>query len=168
MRGTPWALRNPQAGVAAVLVAVVGVTLAVLAITGRIPAGQSSPPAAAPPQYPLPGDNSFLVREQGMPDGSIVHVGQSFPRSWVVKNIGNVVWQGRFLKAFGDTTTLCEVPEQVPIPRTAPGETVEIPVTVTAKTEGTCHVVWKMVDDKGQLFFPNQLRPVFFEVRVQR
>lgn len=155
------ALKSRQAGFAAVGVALIGATIAVFAISGF-----KSQPSARPPQYPLAGDNSVLVDELGIKDGTTVHIGEPFERRFVLQNTGNLAWDRRYLKTFGDTRQVCEVPEQVAIPHTDPGQRAEIPVKGVARAPGTCHVVWKMVDDNGQLFFPKQLRPVFFSITV--
>lgn len=166
------------AGMIAVLVAVLGaITLvAVLSSGGTTPAATTE--AAPLPQggrYPIPGDSSAPGStpdgsdlDVTIPDGTVVRVDEPFVKTWRIRNNGSIRWENRYLQSFGDTTHMCESVERVRIPRTEPGEVVDVSLRVVPKHEGTCHVPWKMVDERGELVFPTQLRAVFYQVRVIR
>lgn len=123
------------------------------------------------PQRPIPGDNSLMVGENLL-DGSQVQAGRSFVKTWDLRNAGDVPWSGRYLEQAGPPIgdSACTAPKRVWIPDVRPGDTVRVAVPVNAGDEpGRCKIAWKMVDESGRLFFPeNALHPVFFDWRVVR
>jgi transcriptional regulator with XRE-family HTH domain len=106
--------------------------------------------------YPLDGDEAQFVSESP-PDGVTVPCKARFIKTWTIRNSGTVPWQGRRLRRIGPTTgpwTLTS-PRFVPIPDTAPGESVEISVPLRAPQMETAAVAqWKMVDVDDLLYFP--------------
>ena len=78
-------------------------------------------------------------------------------KTWRIQNAGHTHWKGRYLKRMTPHyELLCSSPAMVPIPETAPGETVDISVTFkTPHLAGSCRTDWKMSDSRGNLFFPN-------------
>lgn len=123
------------------------------------------------PQRPIPGDNSLMVGEN-LHDGSQVQAGRSFVKTWDLRNAGDVPWSGRYLEQAGPPIgdSACTAPKRVWIPDVQPGDTVRVAVPVNAGHEpGRCKIAWKMVDESGRLFFPeNALHPVFFDWQVVR
>jgi hypothetical protein len=163
---------KPLSGVVAAIAvaAVIGVILAISAMTGQVGQPASDKKPANTPAYPVPGDDSTfggdgLPGDVTFPDGSAVRVGETFRKTWRLKNAGTVRWQNRQLRQFGGTTDLCESPAGVPIPTVEPGALVEVTVPVTPKAAGVCKVVWKIVDENGNLVLPNR-KGVFYEVNV--
>ncbi|GAB2666524.1 hypothetical protein GCM10027271_27390 [Saccharopolyspora gloriosae] len=121
------------------------------------------------PERPIPSDASLMVRET-IEDGTPIAAGTSFVKSWEMMNVGRVPWTGRYLEQTGERIgdAECTAPERVWIRDTPPGERVWITVPVLAGDKtGQCKLPWKMVDENGDLFFPDQaLRPVFFDITV--
>jgi hypothetical protein len=100
------------------------------------------------------------------PDGTKVPEGQSFIKKWEVKNIGSVPWIGRYLEPDGKVTGACTYPSRVPVPATYPGKTAIISVPVVASsTPQVCFVTWKMVNEAGDLYFPNE-EGMWFNVTI--
>ncbi|MBO3742154.1 NBR1-Ig-like domain-containing protein [Actinoplanes flavus] len=109
-------------------------------------------------------DDSRFEGDITYPDGTLVPPNSSFTKVWRLRNTGTVVWANRFLARANEQP--CEAPALVPIPQTAPGETVDISVEVrTPGTAGPCKIFWKMADEQGRTFFPLK-RPIFLDVRV--
>lgn len=123
------------------------------------------------PQRPIPGDNSLMV-DENLLDGTQVQAGRSFVKTWDLRNAGDVPWSGRYLEQAGPPIgdSACTAPKRVWIPDVQPGHTVRVAVPVNAGDEpGRCKIAWKMVDESGRLFFPeNALHPVFFDWQVVR
>ncbi|MEU6130390.1 NBR1-Ig-like domain-containing protein [Saccharopolyspora sp. NPDC047091] len=121
------------------------------------------------PERPIPGDASVMLGET-VPDDTPIPAGTSFVKSWDIKNVGRVPWTGRYLEQTGERVgdAECTAPQRVWIRDTPAGEQVRITVPVVAgEKTGQCKIAWKMVDEHGELFFPDQaLRPVFFDIRV--
>lgn len=165
-RGRPIAL----AAVCAVL-AVAGTVLFLAVPLGghskvKVEAVSPSPEPTTPR---IPGDMSQFVADVTIPDGTVVHLGERFVKTWEILNSGTAEWHGRYLArgAFPADNGTCETPAKVPIPDTAPGKHVRVSVPVTApSTAGSCWVGWKMVDGEGTAFLPGA-RPVYFVVNVR-
>ncbi|WP_106396592.1 NBR1-Ig-like domain-containing protein [Actinocorallia populi] len=123
------------------------------------PAGR---PPAARPSFEV--DDSVFEGDITYPDGTLVRQGEEFEKVWRIRNAGTVEWEGRFLMRANDA--ICAAPDRVEIPRTRPGESVDIRVRVrTPKESGSCRIYWKMVDRQGRTLFPGK-RPIFLDVRV--
>jgi len=124
------------------------------------PPAQNKEPAMVPASgAPLAaGDNDDFVTDVTIPDGTIVHTGQRFMKTWEIRNTGQVPWAGRYLTRVGaQGPGLCSSPSQVPIPETMPNHNVQISVSLTAPTlPGSCRVDWKMTDVASTPFFPNK------------
>ncbi|QFU86254.1 NBR1-Ig-like domain-containing protein [Amycolatopsis sp. YIM 10] len=152
----------PVAGVAAVV--------AVLLAGGLVLVfGQEDQPDQAMPAAPMvDGDASEYVSDVTLQDGARVPTDTQVIKTWEIRNSGSVPWVGRVLRregAFGDPDE-CVTPPQVPVPDTAPGQTVRISVDVrTPSRPGHCHVYWKMADPQGRLLLPGN-RGLYFLLTV--
>lgn len=130
--------------------------LAVLGMTRLDPF--SEPDSGAEPE-----PSSELVDET-YEDGTHVATGERFVKSWILRNLGDRRWEGRWLTRINSTP--CSAPRRVPIPTTEPGQVVTISVEVTASAEPAyCKSYWKMTDSRGEFLLPNQ-KPVFMEIIV--
>ncbi|MBB1160311.1 NBR1-Ig-like domain-containing protein, partial [Amycolatopsis dendrobii] len=152
--------------VAATVLVVLGLVAAVVVLATP----SSRDKEAAAPHYPLPGDSSGfggdgLPGDVTFPDGAKARYGQTFTKIWRLKNTGSVPWRSRYLQVAGGTTVLCPSPPRVPVPDAEPGQLVEVSVPVTPTGTGVCHVLWKMVDERGALVFPDRTG-IFYQVTV--
>lgn len=114
-----------------------------------------------------PSDASQFVDET-VADGTLMHPGQRFLKSWTIRNSGSVTWGGRFLTRVGVCagTGVITTPHRVPIPTTTPQQTVTIEVPCVAHfVEGNSSATFKMTDDAGRLWFPGRY-PVGLQVQV--
>lgn len=102
-------------------------------------------------------DGTLFIKDVTIPDGTSIPVNTTFVKTWRVKNTGKLVWKHRYLKRITPPTSLlCSSPMMVPIPETAPGETVDISVTFTTPhLPGSCRTDWKTADENGNLYFPD-------------
>lgn len=119
------------------------------------------------PANPLvPGDDSTFIADITYRDGTKIPEGQSFIKTWEIKNIGSVPWVGRYLAPDGKITGACTYPSRVPVPTTYPGKPAIISVPVVApSTPQVCFVTWKMVNAAGDLYFPNE-EGMWFNVTI--
>ena len=123
-------------------------------VTGILQRQNTQPP---PAQVAVADDRTLFIKDVTIPDGTSMPVNTTFVKTWRVKNVGNVVWKDRYLKRMTPASELiCSSPALVPIPETAPGETIDISVTFkTPHLPGSCRTDWKTSDDRGNLFFPD-------------
>ncbi|WP_370940354.1 NBR1-Ig-like domain-containing protein [Amycolatopsis sp. cg13] len=116
----------------------------------------------------LPGDNSEFVGDVTVPDGTVIHVGETVQKVWELKNTGSVAWHQRYLQRMDlpPAPGSCRTPDRVLIGDTPPGDHVMVSVPLTASpAPGRCWIGWKMVDAKGAEFFSTR-RPVYVLVTV--
>ncbi len=115
----------------------------------------------------IPGDFSGFVADVTYPDNETVTAGSEFKKIWRIQNLGNVVWENRRLVCMDEQMMLFRkegtefkemeridllpLQQEVPIPTTPAGETVDIAVTFRAPIY-PCTTVsyWKMVDADGE------------------
>jgi hypothetical protein len=180
---------EPHTGRVPLVVAVIGAmaTIAAAALSGPLlnsggahptpaPGASATAHAATPPPVasavslpanPLvPGDDSTFIADITYRDGTKIPEGQSFIKTWEIKNTGSVPWVGRYLAPDGKITGTCTYPPRVPVPTTYPGKPAIISVPVVApSTPQVCFVTWKMVNAVGDLYFPNEMG-IWFNVTI--
>lgn len=115
------------------------------------------------------GDASGFIDET-IPDGSIIASGSTFEKSWTLQNVGEVVWENRYLVCIDSSPSVEHYPNGQPvtdyqlkphcsailIPKTAPGELVTLTVKFDAPMVAGRYIsYWKMVDAEGNLCFPS-------------
>lgn len=145
---------------AAALAALISAVLTFVVLEWRKGDAGGTPAAAQQPER----DDSLFEGDITYPDGSVVPPATSFTKVWRLRNNGTIFWANRFLARLNDEP--CTAPDLIEIPQTAPGESVDISVTVrTPGRPGRCKIFWKMVDEQGRMLFPAK-RPVFLDVRV--
>lgn len=135
-------------------------------------------PREAPPY--TQGDCSAFIRDVTHPDGDLVQAGARFHKVWALQNVGSLPWTDRFLSCQDDEVVVftksgevldlapCLRPDliSIPVPETAPGDTVELGVTFTAPdAPGTMLSYWKMTWANGTHCFP-EARGVWVKVTV--
>ncbi|MGW4398522.1 NBR1-Ig-like domain-containing protein [Amycolatopsis nivea] len=116
----------------------------------------------------VPGDNSKFVGDVTVPDGTVIHVGETVQKVWELQNTGSVAWHQRYLQRMDlpPSPGSCRTPDRVLIGDTPPGEHVMVSVALTASpAPGRCWIGWKMVDANGKEFFSTR-RPVYVLVTV--
>lgn len=154
--------RRPRLNAGGLAAVVVFAILATVAASAAFFKGR---PAKAPQPSPaFQVDDSVFEGDITYPDGTLVEKGSSFEKVWRLRNTGTVEWKDRFLMRVNED--ICHAPERVEIPRTPPGQSVDIRVPVRAlQRSGTCRLYWKMVDPQGRTLLPAK-RPIFLDVRV--
>lgn len=119
-----------------------------------VPAGRRSRTNAL-----YPGDHTVFVCDVTVPDGIEMPLNFHFYKTWRLLNAGSVVWDNRRLMRVGPVSAFGVVRSKPfePVPRTAPGELVDVTVEVWASSTETTHTEsrWKMVDDNGMPCFPH-------------
>jgi hypothetical protein len=105
----------------------------------------------------VPGDASTFV-DDTIPHGTLLEPGQLFIKNWRIRNSGTIRWQGRRLQRQGPIfgPGLIVSPAEIDIPRTDPGEIVEISIGLRAPSYDCSSIAYfKMVDSDGYLCFPD-------------
>ena len=114
--------------------------------TGGIALG-STAPAATASCYGL-----AFVSDVTIPDNTPVNAGQSFTKTWKVKNSGSCAWDAGFKFAFVSGNQMGGTAYTLPS-TVAAGAVTDISVAMTApNTAGTVRGDWRMQNVSGQFF----------------
>ena len=100
-------------------------------------------------------------------DNSAVAPGESFTKTWLIKNIGSCPWgEGyKLVFSYGEKMSGAAVPLTAAI---APGQEVEVSVTFKAPDlAGTYFSSWTMQNDKGIPFLGNDNKSLYIQIIVQ-
>lgn len=96
--------------------------------------------------------NSAYVADVTIPDDTVISPGQSFVKTWRVKNTGTTSWNADFKLEFIEGVAMTNRTSQ-PMPTVPPGAETEISLTLTAPMQkGTHFGDWKIKDKRGVLF----------------
>jgi hypothetical protein len=98
--------------------------------------------------------DAAYVADVTMPDNTTVDPGATFVKTWRIRNSGTCQWRDRYALAYvkGDRM---DSEATIAVNDTAPGETVEVSVPLTAPSSpGTYRGEWRMRSEKGAAFGP--------------
>ncbi|MFM8321562.1 MAG: NBR1-Ig-like domain-containing protein [Chloroflexota bacterium] len=133
-------------------------TAAAVTPTATLPAPPATQPGAAATDAPAPGsaaagDQADYVADVTIPDGTTFAPGETFEKTWRIANTGKTTWTTTYELVYIDGSPL-GAPASIPLSKeVAPGEQVEISVTMTAPEQaGSYTSYWKMRNAQGQLF----------------
>jgi hypothetical protein len=92
------------------------------------------------------------VADMTIPDGTVIQPGDTFVKTWRIRNTGETTWgTGYTLAFFGDEHM--DGPDSVPLPAAKPGEVVDVSVLLRApETAGTHRSTWKARDPQNEFF----------------
>lgn len=124
----------------------------------------ATPPADKVVEY----DDVGFIADVTYPDHSVVSSGQQFEKIWEIQNVGNVVWKNRRIVCVDEQIEVKFQGEvfqyglkalegnAIDVPLTQPGEFVRVSRMFEAPTVA-CSTIswWKMVDEQGELVFPD-------------
>jgi len=92
------------------------------------------------------------VADVTVPDRSRLVPGETFVKTWRLRNSGATTWDDRFSLAFWGDNRM-NGPQSVPLPRAQPGAVVDVSVRLVApRTPGTHRSTWKGRDPQGRFF----------------
>lgn len=152
---------NPN-DASATVQAIVTQTLAAIPTSTSIPATSTPIPATStsvpPTNTPVPTAVSYcdwvkFIKDVTIPDGTQLKTGEVFTKTWRLQNRGTCAWTPDYMLVFtsGDPmggTTAVRLPGYV-----APGQTVDISITLTAPTSaGSYTGYWMLRNPSGALF----------------
>lgn len=121
-----------------------------------------------PTQTPIPCDLVKFVEDVTYPDNSEVSPGASFVKTWRLQNAGTCTWNTNYSLAFSGGEAM-GAPATVPLTKiVAPGETVDVSVTLTAPDDsGTFRGNWMMRNASNTLFgIGDGTKPFWVQIKV--
>lgn len=110
-------------------------------------------PAAHPAAAATRCDWAQFVSDVTVPDGSTYKAGDSFNKTWRVKNIGTCTWSTDYSLVFVSGAQM-SAPASVKLSKSvAPGQTIDLTVSMTApNAAGTHRGNWQLKNASGVLF----------------
>ena len=110
------------------------------------------PPTPAPNPQPSTGyDNAQFVADVTIPDGTVIAPGQSFVKTWRMRNTGQTTWRGYILSFISGESM--NAPLGVDVPETAPGNTADISMPLIASSSPGSHGgTWQLYNNQGTPF----------------
>ncbi len=116
-------------------------------------------------------DKASLVSEN-YPDNSILKPGQSFTKTWTIKNIGASNWTTNYhlvLIASPEGNTLGSVPHISFSQQIHPGETMLISVTLVApQTEGIYVAYYSIINEAGEVVAVDGSNLLWVKIKVSK
>jgi hypothetical protein len=127
-------------------------------------AASTSAPAANPAGCTNKAAN---VRDVNIPDGTTLQRGESFTKTWLIKNAGTCTWDTTYTIAFNAGDRL-DGKDGVTLPNTPPGADAEVSVPMRASLRaGKFQGFWKLRAPNGQDFGTGPESNVAFWVLIQ-
>jgi hypothetical protein len=98
-------------------------------------------------------DQAQFIADVTIPDGTVLAAGTVFTKTWRLKNIGSCTWGSGYRLAFSSGHAMGG-PAEVNLPYSvAPGQTVDVSVTLTAPAAaGSYRGYWMLKNASGVLF----------------
>jgi len=118
----------------------------------------STQPTLLPSFTPAPTtesncDKAKFVKDVTVPDGTVFSPGESFTKTWRVKNIGTCTWTTGYTLIFNGGSQMGGVSPTLLTGNVSPGETIDISVNLAAPaTTGDYLGNWQIQNDSGELF----------------
>ncbi len=124
-----------------------------------------------PTQAPAAGtcDQARFISDVTIPDNTVLRPGQSFTKTWRLRNVGDCIWDENYALVFvgGDQLS---APPKVVLPKIVrKNETVDISVEMVAPTTGgTFRSNWKLSNADNQVFGTGQQsdQPIWAQIKV--
>ncbi|TET30659.1 MAG: hypothetical protein E3J69_11215 [Anaerolineales bacterium] len=104
-------------------------------------------------------DSMMIFIGETIPDGTNFKSGETFSKTWTIKNGGTLTWDEGFILIRTSSTPLNEFlggPERIPITKEVkPGETFQIGVDLVAPTQNGRYTVFYQLQDETGSLVPN-------------
>ena len=137
--------------------------------TPPTPTPTSTLPTSTPTVAPSSCDKVQFISDVTVPDGTTFAPGAAFTKTWRLKNVGSCTWSTSYQLVFYSGEQMSG-PSALNFPQTvAPGQTVDITVSLTAPTAaGSYRGYWMFKNANGALFGIGALsnKPWWVDIRV--
>jgi hypothetical protein len=137
------------------------------------PSATPLPPTAvlltsAPPGASVPCDRAQFVKDVNFPDNTKVNAGESFVKTWRLKNDGSCTWTASYAVVYTNGDAM-GAPTAIPLTGSvAPGETIDISISLKAPEDGgTFRANFKLRNSNNVVFgVTNENKPFWVQIKV--
>lgn len=121
----------------------------------------------SPSETSLPCDLATFIADVTVPDGTQFTTGQSFVKTWRLKNVGSCTWTTGY-EIFFESGNHMSGPNDINLTRNVPpGDTIDISVNLTAPgSPGTYRGNWKLRNESDVAFGLTTGKPFWVEIEV--
>jgi ABC-type amino acid transport substrate-binding protein len=120
--------------------------------TGTQPLPTPPPSVVTPPPPQIPCDSMTYVADLTVPDGTYINPGQSFTKTWRIKNTGSCTWNSSYRFVFVQGNSMGGQPQSIQ-GTVAPNQNYDMSLPMQAPTTpGTYAGWWQMVNAQGTPF----------------
>lgn len=143
--------------------------------TATDPAASATPEASDTPAGPTTTptsstctDRASFVSDVTVPDDTLMEPGESFTKTWRLRNSGTCTWKTQYDLVF-DSGRAMGAPASIPLPgNVPPNSTVDLSVDMTApSTDGTFRGNWLLRNEDGETFGIGSDASTAFWVQIQ-
>lgn len=128
----------------------------------------ATPTRIPPTATPIPCYQVTFVQDITIPDGTKIVAGNSFTKTWRIRNSGSCTWDTRFDITFVDGTQMSSTKVWDLAKEVKPGETVDISIDLTVpSTVGSYQANFQMVNPNGVRFGTGPDSKGSFWVKIQ-
>lgn len=135
------------------------------------PSDTPEPDTPTPSDTPIPCNLAKFVSDVSIPDGTIFEPGETFTKTWRLKNVGSCAWTSGYDIVFsGGDAMGAPASVQLTSGTVNPGQSVDISVDLTSPaTTGTFRGNWQLRDPSDVLFgVENSTSGLFWvEIKVE-
>ena len=118
------------------------------------PSNTPEPDTPTPSETPIPCNLAKFISDVTVPDGTIFEPGETFTKTWRLKNVGSCAWTSGYDIVFSGGDAM-DAPASVQLTAGTvnPGQNVDVSVDMTAPaSEGTYRGNWKLREPGDELF----------------
>jgi len=132
-----------------------------------LPATATPLPTATPIVVAIPCDRATFVGDVTIPDGTLIAPGETFIKTWRIRNTGTCTWTPAYQIVF-DSGDLLGGPTILSMPSyVLPGQTVDITMDLVAPDQaGIFEGLYLLEDPNGQSFGVGSSGDVPFDVQI--
>lgn len=126
----------------------------------------TSTPADALPRPEGCTDSAIFMSDVTIPDGTRVARGQTFTKTWRLRNMGTCPWDSTYTLVFIAGERM-GAPDAIPVPVTAPKEDADISVALTAPSrDGAFTGIFELRDPDGKVILVGLDKSIWVKVSV--
>jgi hypothetical protein len=118
------------------------------------PSNTPEPDTPTPSETPIPCNLAKFISDVTIPDGTIFEPGETFTKTWRLKNVGSCAWTSGYDIVFSGGDAM-DAPASVQLTAGTvnPGQNIDVSVDMTAPaSEGTYRGNWKLREPSDELF----------------
>ncbi len=118
------------------------------------PSDTPEPDTPTPSNTPIPCNLAKFISDITVPDGTIFEPGETFTKTWRLKNVGSCAWTSGYDIVFSGGDAM-DAPASVQLTAGTvnPGQNIDVSVDMTAPAaEGTYRGNWKLREPGDELF----------------